>query len=107
VKTRAFLLVVCVLALLLPSGCAEANLAQDNASLCNRGLSGFVRGLWHGFIAPISFIGSLFDTNIAIYDVCNVGGWYDFGYCLGIGAFTGGSHSAASVAQSDSSGDDA
>ena len=70
------------------------NLADNNAQLCSREPSGFFWGLWHGFIAPISSIGSLFKSDIAIYDICNVGGWYDFGYCLGIGAFTKESHTA-------------
>ncbi len=46
---------------------------------------GFWSGLWHGFIAPISFIGSLFSDNIAMYAVNNTGGWYNFGFVLGSG----------------------
>jgi hypothetical protein len=45
---------------------------------------GFLLGLWHGFIFPLSWIGSLFSPDIAIYAVPNNGGWYDFGYFLGI-----------------------
>jgi hypothetical protein len=95
-KQFLLILVVLLVALLL-TGCADVNLAEDNLQLCQRNLSGFWWGLWHGIVAPIAFIGSLFDSDIAIYDVCNVGGWYDFGFCLGIGAFTKGSHSAASA----------
>jgi len=40
---------------------------------------GFFSGLWHGIIAPLSFIGSLINDNIAMYAVNNNGGWYDFG----------------------------
>ena len=89
-------------ALLLVTGCADANLAENNADLCNRDLSGFFLGVWHGFIAPFSLIGSLFDSQIAVYDICNIGGWYDFGFCLGIGALTSGSHQAASTATGES-----
>jgi hypothetical protein len=46
---------------------------------------GFWSGLWHGFIAPISFIGSLFFDDIAMYAVNNNGGWYNFGFVLGAG----------------------
>jgi hypothetical protein len=46
---------------------------------------GFWSGLWHGFIAPWSFIGSLIWDDIAIYAVNNNGGWYDFGFVLGSG----------------------
>lgn len=46
---------------------------------------GFFGGLWHGIIAPLSFIGSLLSDNIAMYAVNNNGGWYDFGFVLGSG----------------------
>lgn len=46
---------------------------------------GFFGGLWHGLISPLSFFGSLFSDNIAMYAVNNSGGWYDFGFVLGSG----------------------
>ncbi len=48
---------------------------------------GFLYGLLHGFITPISFIASLFDDNVAIYAVNNKGGWYDLGFLLGSGGW--------------------
>jgi hypothetical protein len=45
---------------------------------------GFLLGLWHGFIFPIAWVISLFTDTVAIYAVPNNGGWYDFGYFLGI-----------------------
>jgi len=51
---------------------------------------GFLWGLWHGLIAPISFIGSLIWDDIAMYAVNNNGGWYDFGFVLGAGILFGG-----------------
>ena len=48
---------------------------------------GFLLGLWHGFIFPIAWIVSLFIGNVAVYAVPNNGGWYDFGYFLGIVVF--------------------
>ena len=47
---------------------------------------GFWWGLWNGMTMGFSFIGSLFSDNIAIYDVNNNGGWYDFGFVLGTGS---------------------
>lgn len=102
-KRWTIFLLFAVLVALLIAGCADANLAEDNLAFCNRELSGFFWGLWHGFIAPVSFIGSLFKADIAVYDICNTGGWYDFGFCLGIGAFSKGTHSAAKTASSDGS----
>jgi len=51
---------------------------------------GFWNGLWHGFISPISFFGSLFSDDIAMYAVNNNGGWYDFGFVWGAGILFGG-----------------
>lgn len=77
-----------ILIAILLSGCAEAHTIQLGISP-----SGFWSGLWHGFIAGFSFIGSLIWDDIAVYDINNNGGWYDFGFLLGIGFFTGGSAS--------------
>lgn len=51
---------------------------------------GFFWGLLHGFIAPLTFIIGLFIDNVTMYAVNNSGGWYDFGFLLGIGGFSGG-----------------
>ncbi len=56
---------------------------------------GFLGGLWHGIIAPLSFFGSLFSDNIAMYAVNNNGGWYDFGFVLGAGILFGGGSRAS------------
>jgi len=41
--------------------------------------------LWHGIVIPLTWIGSLFSENIAIYAINNNGGWYDFGFVFGVG----------------------
>ena len=51
------------------------------------GAPGFLLGLWHGFIFPVAWIVSLFVPKVAVYAVPNNGGWYDFGYFLGIVVF--------------------
>jgi hypothetical protein len=51
---------------------------------------GFWKGFWHGLIAPIAFVVSLFSDHVRIYASPNVGRWYDFGFMLGIGGFSGG-----------------
>jgi hypothetical protein len=53
-------------------------------------LPGFWFGLWQGFIAPITFIVSLFTGDLRIYAFPNAGLWYDFGFMLGISGFSGG-----------------
>ncbi len=51
---------------------------------------GFWQGLWQGLIVILSFITSLFDHSITIYQVGNNGGWYNLGYLIGISIPMGG-----------------
>lgn len=68
--------------LILIGGCADVTQIQE----CTvTEPYGFWNGLWHGFIVMISFFGSIFSDNIAMYAVNNNGGWYDFGFILGSG----------------------
>jgi hypothetical protein len=53
--------------------------------------AGFWFGLWHGMIAVFAFIASLFSDNVAIYEAHNTGGWYDFGFLVGVTCTWGGS----------------
>jgi opacity protein-like surface antigen len=48
--------------------------------------AGFWLGLWHGCFSPFSFLWSLWDKSINIYEVANNGAWYNFGFLLGAGA---------------------
>jgi len=52
--------------------------------------AGFVGGLWHGMIAPLTFLISLFAAGVSIYETNTNGRWYEFGFMLGIGAYAGG-----------------
>ena len=58
-------------------------------------VAGFFMGLWHGIIAPFTFIVSLFTEKISMYEVHNSGGWYDFGFVLGAGILFGGGGKAS------------
>ena len=58
---------------------------------------GFLYGLWHGFIFPVAWIVSLFVPKVAIYAVPNSGGWYDFGYFLGLVVFGVGARKGHTV----------
>ena len=53
--------------------------------------AGFWMGLWHGFISLFTFVISLFNDGVTVYEVSNSGGWYNFGFILGISLFYGGS----------------
>ncbi len=53
----------------------------------------FWYGLWHGIISIITLIVHIFDNSVIVYEVNNNGGWYDFGFLLGvICIWGGGSH---------------
>ena len=58
---------------------------------------GFLLGLWHGFIFPVAWVVSLFVSSVAVYAVPNNGGWYDFGYFLGIVVFGVGARKSTTV----------
>ena len=60
---------------------------------------GFLIGLWHGFIFPAAWVVSLFLSNVAVYAVPNNGGWYDFGYFLGIVVFGVGARKSKVIYQ--------
>jgi len=53
--------------------------------------AGFWAGLWHGAISLVAFVVSLFSERVHMYEVRNAGGWYDFGFLLGVMIVYGGS----------------
>ena len=58
---------------------------------------GFWLGLWHGFVLPVAWLVSLFTDKVALYAVPNSGGWYDFGYILGVCVFGVGARKSHTV----------
>lgn len=96
--TRTVLLVGT--ALLLLTSCAAG--ANDAAA---QGSAGFWLGLWHGIISPVTFVVSLFNDHVGIYEVHNSGHWYDFGFMVGVSAtFSGLARSGAAAGSSRSGG---
>jgi hypothetical protein len=88
-RTRLARVALLGAALLVLAACAAG--PNNVASLNAPHIAGFWLGLWHGLISPITFIVSLFNHNVGIYDVHNNGGWYNFGFMLGVCAvFSGG-----------------
>lgn len=89
-KVRVSLLFLFLLMLTLTS-CADVGVNDTTCLLGHQ--YGFWGGLWHGLITPFSFIGSLFWDDVTVYAVNNNGGWYNFGFLLGVGGlgFSGGS----------------
>ncbi len=57
--------------------------------------AGFWAGLWHGLIVPITFLVSLLDPGVRIYEPNNSGLWYDLGFIIGVSGTFGGGGSTA------------
>ncbi|MBU3023321.1 hypothetical protein [Aestuariibacter sp. A3R04] len=84
-KTQCWLLVIFVTML---AGCAD-HMTFEQAQSAEQ--VGFFHGLWHGLIIIFSWLASLIFDDVAIYAIYNNGGWYDFGFVLGVGGFGFGS----------------
>ena len=82
---------------LLLAACAASQAADAVAPQA----PGFLLGLWHGFIFPVAWVISLFAGKVAVYAVPNNGGWYDFGYFLGIVVFGVGARKGTRVVYRD------
>ncbi|MBI1947609.1 MAG: hypothetical protein HYS27_18105 [Deltaproteobacteria bacterium] len=86
---RVIRLVLVLAALAFALSCAGPNTAAapDGA--------GFWRGLAHGFIAPVTFVISLFREDVSLYEIRNNGGFYDAGFMIGVGCWGGGGAAAS------------
>ena len=92
--SRTIRLSALFVAMLALSACAE----HQESSAVQPQAPGFLLGLWHGFIFPIAWIVSLFLSDVSVYAVPNNGGWYDFGYFIGIVFLGVGSHGSRKAA---------
>jgi hypothetical protein len=90
---RAATVGVLVVGALLLAGCAAG--PNDVATVGSTQLAGFWLGLWHGLISPITFLVSLFNDHVSIYEVHNNGGWYNFGFMIGVSVIFGGGPGSA------------
>jgi hypothetical protein len=83
-RTTTLILLLMLAVMLLLTACAPGSGHWE------RKPAGFFSGIWHGWIAPISLIWHLFDSDIRIYETNNTGGWYDLGFYIAvIGGFGG------------------
>ncbi len=104
--SRIRLVLVVVLLAVLLAACAAGPNSEVGVAGGNGDVAGFWLGLWHGIIAPITFIISLFDDDVSFYEVHNNGNWYNFGFVLGAGILFGGGSAASRGTPRDASRDD-
>jgi len=90
-KSKQFFLFIAFVFVL--SGCAAS---IDIDSCLPDKIYGFWHGLWHGLISVITFIISLFDEDVTMYASNNNGGWYNFGFLIGVSIIFGGGSKASS-----------
>jgi len=79
-------IIIVVIAMILLSSCA---VSQDIHNCTSGHTYGFLAGLWHGLISPISFFGSLAFDWIKVYAVNNTGPGYDGGFLFGVAVSVG------------------
>jgi hypothetical protein len=72
---------ICILGIIMMTltGCLPGDGRANVVAPAN-----FLWGIWHGWMAPLSLIVSIFTENIRIYEVYNTGFWYDFGFYMAI-----------------------
>jgi 4-amino-4-deoxy-L-arabinose transferase-like glycosyltransferase len=85
-----------VLTLVTLAGCVAGPNEMVNTPNEEGRVAGFWQGLWHGIIAPVTFVISLFSDKVHVFETHNNGNWYVFGFLLGLTAVWGGGGSAAS-----------
>ncbi len=87
---KKLIFVLSVIAVLMLVSCTAG--PNNSISLLDIGKepAGFWYGVWHGMISPVTFVISLFNDNVGMYEIHNNGAWYNLGFLLGAGATFGG-----------------
>jgi hypothetical protein len=84
-KNKVLFLIISLIVLVSLSGCIPGDGTSTVTNPAN-----FLWGIWHGWLAPLTLIISIFDKNIHMYEVANSGFWYDLGYYMAIISGFGG-----------------
>ena len=91
------LIVLLLIAVLLLAACAAGPNPSVDTEDGEGKVAGFWKGLWQGIIAPVTFIISLFTSDVNVYEVHNNGGWYNFGFLFGAAMMLGGGSGGAAA----------
>jgi hypothetical protein len=73
----------------LLASCAPAANPLAGMATASGAPAGFWLGLWHGLIVWVTFVISLFDPGVGVYELHNAGWPYDLGFVLGAGCLHG------------------
>ena len=88
-----------VILVLVLAACAAGPNASVGVPPEGGQVAGFWLGLWHGIISPVTFVISIFVSNVRFYEVHNDGNWYDFGFMIGVSAVFSGPASTRAAAR--------
>ncbi len=92
-NSKAPLLACLLVTLTLAASCAPT--PPDTLTTAPGAEAGFWKGLWHGVTVLFTFVISLFNDSVGIYEAHNKGNLYNLGFVLGIMIFFGGSGGGA------------
>lgn len=84
-KKSLIILAMMVLITFMLAGCVPGDGSYEDGNDAN-----FFSGVWHGWIAPVSLVLGLFNSTTRVYEVNNIGWWYDFGFYIAIISGFGG-----------------
>ena len=84
-KRKWLLIVVLIMIMIVMTGCLPGN---EKYSLIKP--AGLLSGIWHGWLAPLSLLLSLFMDDVHMYEVNNSGFLYDLGFYMAIISGFGG-----------------
>ncbi len=59
------------------------NPAVNTADAHDR-IAGFLVGIWHGIISPVTLVMSFLNEGVQMYEVHNIGSLYNLGFLLGV-----------------------
>jgi len=90
-----FLLLATLAAVIVLGSCAPGPNPLAEQAVAGKSLAGFWLGLWHGLIVWVTFIVSLFDSSVAVYEVHNAGWSYNLGFVIGAACLHGGGGAGA------------
>ncbi len=84
-KQLLFFALISILIVIVLSACMP-----NPSQTAGHNPAGFFKGVWHGWIAPISIIVGFFNDTTRVYDPNNTGWWYDFGFYMAVISGFGG-----------------
>jgi hypothetical protein len=94
-SSKTLMTMVVVTAAVLLAGCAPGPNPFAHQTSGAHAPAGFWLGLWHGFIVWVTFIVSLFDHRVSVYEVYNSGWPYNLGFVIGAACLHGGGAKAS------------